>query len=69
MPTVSQYYPGDFYGDVAHSLAWLYARQEKLVHGIARELQPDRELSRRDVRAGAVDELDERLDCLLLSRV
>jgi len=33
MPTVSQYYPGDFYGDVAQSLAWLYARQEKLVQG------------------------------------
>jgi hypothetical protein len=33
MPTVSQYYPGDFYGDVGQSLAWLYARQEKLVQG------------------------------------
>ena len=33
MATVSQYYPGDFYGDVAQSLAWLYARQEKLVQG------------------------------------
>ena len=33
MPTVAQYYPGDFYGDVAQSLAWLYARQEKLVQG------------------------------------
>jgi hypothetical protein len=33
MPTVSQYYPGDFYGDVAQSLSWLYARQEKLVQG------------------------------------
>ena len=33
MPTVSQYYPGDFYGDVAQSLTWLYARQEKLVQG------------------------------------
>ena len=33
MPTASQYYPGDFYGDVAQSLAWLYARQEKLVQG------------------------------------
>ena len=33
MPTVSQYYPGDFYGDVAESLEWLYSRQLKLVQG------------------------------------
>jgi hypothetical protein len=33
MATVSQYYPGDFYGDVAQSLTWLYAQQEKLVQG------------------------------------
>ena len=33
MPTVSQYYPGDFYGDVAQSLNWLYGQQEKLVQG------------------------------------
>ena len=33
MPTVSQYYPGDFYGDTAQSLAWLYSRQLKLVNG------------------------------------
>jgi len=33
MATVSQYYPGDLYGDVAQSLAWLYAQQEKLVQG------------------------------------
>jgi hypothetical protein len=33
MPTVSQYYPGDFYGDVAQSLTWLYGQQEKLVQG------------------------------------
>jgi hypothetical protein len=33
MPTVSQYYPGNFYGDVAQSLAWLYAQQERLVQG------------------------------------
>ena len=33
MPNVSQYYPGDFYGDTAQSLAWLYAQQEKLVQG------------------------------------
>ena len=33
MPAVSQYYPGDFYGDVAQSLAWLYGQQEKLVQG------------------------------------
>jgi hypothetical protein len=33
MPTVAQYYPGDFYGDTAQSLAWLYAQQEKLVQG------------------------------------
>jgi hypothetical protein len=33
MPTVSQYYPGDFYGDVAQSLAWLYGQQEKVVQG------------------------------------
>ena len=28
MPTVSQYYPGDLYGDAAESLEWLYSRQE-----------------------------------------
>ena len=33
MPTVSQYYPGDFYGDTAQSLEWLYSRQLKLVNG------------------------------------
>ena len=33
MPRVSQYYPGDFYGDAAESLAWLYSRQLKLVNG------------------------------------
>ena len=33
MPTVSQYYPGDFYGDTAQSLGWLYSRQLKLVNG------------------------------------
>ncbi len=33
MPTVSQYYPGDFYGDTAQSLEWLYSRQLKLVQG------------------------------------
>jgi hypothetical protein len=33
MPTVSQYYPGDFYGDTAESLEWLYSRQLKLVQG------------------------------------
>jgi hypothetical protein len=27
MATVSQYYPGDFWTDVAKSLAWIYARQ------------------------------------------
>jgi len=33
MPTVSQYYPGDFYGDTAQSLQWLYSQQLKLVQG------------------------------------
>jgi len=33
MPTVSQYYPGDFYGDTAQSLAWLFAQTQKLVNG------------------------------------
>jgi hypothetical protein len=33
MPTVSQYYPGDFYGDTAQSLEWLYSRQLKLLQG------------------------------------
>ena len=33
MPTVAQYYPGDFYGDTAQSLEWLYSRQLKLVNG------------------------------------
>jgi hypothetical protein len=33
MPRVSQYYPGDFYGDTAQSLEWLYSRQLKLVNG------------------------------------
>jgi len=27
MPTVAQYYPGDFYGDTAATLAWLYGQQ------------------------------------------
>lgn len=27
MPSVSQYYPGDFQGDMAATLAWLYSRQ------------------------------------------
>ena len=35
MPTVSQYYPGDFYGDTAQSLQWLYGQQLKLVQGWA----------------------------------
>ena len=33
MPTVSQYYPGDFYGDTAQSLQWLYSQELKLVQG------------------------------------
>jgi hypothetical protein len=33
MATVSQYYPGDFYGDTAQSLQWLYAQELKLVQG------------------------------------
>src|SRR5690348_15050544 len=27
MPTVQQYYPGDFHGDMQQTLAWLFARQ------------------------------------------
>ena len=27
MPNVAQYYPGDFYGDTAATLAWLYSQQ------------------------------------------
>ncbi|MGH9376898.1 MAG: hypothetical protein ACRD1J_12165, partial [Terriglobia bacterium] len=27
MPSISKYYPGDFQGDMAQTLAWLYSRQ------------------------------------------
>ncbi len=33
MPNVAQYYPGDFQGDMAQTLAWLYSRQNANVSG------------------------------------
>src|SRR6266568_6496842 len=33
MPSVKEYYPGDFWGDMKQSLAWLYSRQNAPIGG------------------------------------
>src|SRR5450759_2343735 len=46
-----------------------HERKKKLVHGVAGQIEPLRELRRRDVRTRSIDELDERLDRLFLPGV